>query len=374
MTSHKNIKLFNSELDVGQKIFKSVYHIVVPVIVPLAVLLLAISFFNPMEGVDRYKTTRAVAIVLCVVLVALIVVNQILNNNQKYTHYENYITKKIRLSLWIPLLIMGIIVVLPFYIMLVTSIKTSAEANSFTFTWWPQEGLTFESYKNVVEQLDGIGIKIFRTFGNTLFYSTLPVLISVLVSAISAYAFAKLYFPGRNTLFMVLLFTMMMPNSMSGSTSYMMFGTIGWLDFEAFSLPMTIPGLLGSVGTMFFLRNYFQGIPDSLCEAAKLDGCGKLKTFFRIMLPLGMPALIVQFIMGFIGHYNNFSAALVYLKYPEQFTIARAIDFFDGQNSATDKTLIAAASTISLLPTLLLYVIFQKQILNGIQMSAGLKG
>ena len=151
----------------------------------------------------------------------------------------------------------------------------------------------------------------------------------------------------------------------------MLYSSIGWLDFEVFSLPMAIPVLFGSVTTMFFLRNYYQGVSDSMFEAAKLDGCGKMKTFFYIMLPIGMPAVIVQFIMGFIGSYNDFTSALIYLRYPEQFTIARAIDFFDGQTS--DRTLIAAAAVLSLIPTLLLYAVFQNKVLSGIQMSSGLK-
>jgi ABC-type glycerol-3-phosphate transport system permease component len=121
-----------------------------------------------------------------------------------------------------------------------------------------------------------------------------------------------------------------------------------------------------------FLREYFKGIPDDMLAAARIDGCGKLHIFTAIMVPLGMPAIVAQLVLGFIGAYNDYQSALIYLRYPEQYTIQLALSFFNG--GYADKALASAGAVFGIVPLLLLYIIFQNKIISGISFSSGLKG
>ena len=111
---------------------------------------------------------------------------------------------------------------------------------------------------------------------------------------------------------------------------------------------------------------------DDMLAAARIDGCGKLHIFTAIMLPLGTPALIAQFVLGFIGVYNDYQNSLIYLKYPEQYTMQLALSFFNSEY--VDKALASAAAVFGIVPLLIIYVIFQNKIISGISFSSGLKG
>ena len=120
-----------------------------------------------------------------------------------------------------------------------------------------------------------------------------------------------------------------------------------------------------------FLREFFKGIPDEMLEAARIDGCGKLKIFTSIMIPLGMPAIIAQLVLGFIGTYNDYQTPLIYLRYNWQNTLQLSLMYF---NKQPDLALASAAAVVGVVPLLILYVIFQNKIINGISFSSGLKG
>ena len=166
-----------------------------------------------------------------------------------------------------------------------------------------------------------------------------------------------------------LIMTMMMPGCVTMTTAYIMYDKLEWTNSP---LPLVVPGCFGAATTVMFLREYFMGIPDAMLEAARIDGAGKWKCFFEIVLPLGKPALIAQLILGFVSAYNDFIAPLIYLNEPQRYTIQVALDFLNG--AIPDQTLIASAGVFSLAPMLLLYVVFQKRIISGISMSSGLKG
>lgn len=200
-------------------------------------------------------------------------------------------------------------------------------------------------------------------------YAFIPVSVGLFVSVLSAYAFAKLEFKGKKILYRILIMTIMMPGCVTMTTAYVMYEWYGWTNTP---LPLIVPGCLGSAATVMFLREYFMGIPDGILEAARIDGAGKWKCFFSIMLPLGKPALVAQFILGFVTAYNDFVAPLIYLNDPGKYTVQVALNFVNG--TIPDQTLIASAGVFSLVPMLLLYVFFQKRIINGIAMSSGLKG
>ena len=210
---------------------------------------------------------------------------------------------------------------------------------------------------------------MFQAFLNSVVYAVIPTTVGIFVSALSAYGFSKLEFKGKNFVYGLLIFTIMLPGCITMSSSFVLFDNIGWVDTP---LPLIVPGCFGSVTCVVFLKEYFSGIPNELLEAANIDGAGKLKRFVYIMLPVGLPALIAQFILIFISRYNEFTGPLIYLSSPEKYTVQIALNFFSG--SMRDKDILSAASMVAVLPMLIIYVIFQKKILSGISMSSGLKG
>lgn len=273
-----------------------------------------------------------------------------------------------RALLYIVLILIVAYILIPFYVLLITSVKTDREANYVEFSWWPQYGFDFSNYATVLSD-ETAGITIFNSFLNTLWISIVPTVVGVFVSALSAYGFAKLDFAFKKTMFSILLMTMMIPGCITMSTSFIIFDKMGWVDTP---LPLVVPGMFGGIGIIFFLRQYMMGIPDGLCDAAKIEGCGVMNVFFKIILPLSFPAVFAQLILTFIGHYNEYLKALIYLFDPKWYTLQIALTFYDSSTSSLSLT--ATACVVSIAPLLLIYVFAQNYILKGISMSSGLKG
>lgn len=359
-----------SKVSLFWKIYKTIYGLLMPVLVLAIVLSSILCCFQAKEG----SNSRWIALMTLVISILLVLIFYCINrkkdkNDVGYRQYVSKLVKKIEPSTLIPLLVMTVIVLLPFYILVITSVKTHFEAGSVVFTWWPKEGFDLSSYVDVLALGDTWGMPVGKSLLNSFIYAFVPTVVGLFSSAISAYAFSKLHFKGRDLLFSILLFTMMMPGCVTMTTSYLVYDIYGWTNS---ALPIMIPGLFGGAATVLFLKEYFTGVPDGLLEAARIDGSGKWKSFFYIMLPLGKPALIAQFILGFISHYNEFMSALIYLNDPEKYTVQILLTFLE--TMAIDASMLATAGVISLVPMLLLYVIFQKKIIDGISMSSGIKG
>ncbi|NMA66582.1 MAG: carbohydrate ABC transporter permease [Clostridiaceae bacterium] len=270
-------------------------------------------------------------------------------------------------------LIYAVCILLPFYVMLKTSITKNEEViATMRFIWFPKQGISFEAYKTALfsNVFDVYNISILKSFFNTLWQTLPTIMINLFSSGLSAFAFSKLTFPGKNVLFGILLATMMMPGTVLTMPSYIFYDTIGWSNTV---LPLMIPGLFGGAMTVFFLRQFFQGIPNDLLEAAKIDGMGFMSMYVRIMIPLSKPAFIAQFIFAFIGGYNSYLGPLLYLNsriplYPLQM----ALSLFRGIY-AHKLPVVAALTILALLPLLILYVFTQRYFVEGIA-STGLKG
>ena len=223
-------------------------------------------------------------------------------------HNPVNITKTVFVYFFLVLFLLWILV--PFYIILVTSFKTEAEVNETIFTWFPMKGFYFGGYKAIFETPIGY-ISIMTGFLNTLWIILPPTILGLLTSAFSAYAFAKLKFRGKNVLFAILLATMMIPGMVSLVPSFVIFDNIGW---NKTPLPMMIPGMFGAAACVFYLRQFFMGIPSETLEAARLDGVGYFGMFFKMLLPLSVPALIAQGVLGFVGGYNDYFGPMLYLS------------------------------------------------------------
>lgn len=270
------------------------------------------------------------------------------------------------------LIIISLLVLIPFYIIFITSLKTNSESLSIPFTWWPKHGFSLEGYKTVLfNDASGAvgGSSVLRGFLNTLIIVIPTCIIGLISSAVSSYAFAKMEFPCKRLLFSLLLFTMMLPGVITLTPSYLIYNLIGWIDTK---LPLMIPGMFGSAGVIFFLRQYYMGLPDALIESAKLDGCSTMKVIFMIMIPLSKTALTAQFVLMFIGGYNDYFGPLLYLQSPENYTLQIALKFCMSTYMLNWQK-IMAGSVLALAPTLILYMFAQKSFHSGIVMS-GLKG
>ena len=359
-----------SRLSPGLRLVKYLHDFLRPVLSAIAVLCLILCFFKSAEGSNSAVINIVVLAGAVLGIVALSVINKMLREkNQDYKIYQTFITRKMDWSNMLPLLLMTVVIGLPFYILFVTSIKTPFESGSLDFTWWPKEGIDIESYKELFSYGNVLGVSMLKLAWNSFVYAIIPTVIGVMVSALSAYAFSKLRFKGRNTLYHLLIMTMMMPGCVTMTTSYLMYSWYGWTNS---ALPLIVPGCFGAAATVMFMREYFMGIPDGMLEAARIDGAGKWTSFLLIVLPLGKPAILAQFILGFIGKYNDFMGPLIYLNDAEHYTLQVALDMIS--QFTLDKSLVASACVFALAPMLLVYVILQKKILNGISMTSGLKG
>lgn len=226
--------------------------------------------------------------------------------------------------------------------------------------------------KNYPEALEFLPVETMRGLvyvRNTVILVVLNVLGTILSSAIVAYAFARLRFPGKSKLFVLLLSTMMLPAAVTLLPTFLIFRQLGWIDSL---LPLWVPAFVGSAFNIFMLRQFFATIPGELEDAAKIDGCSYWKTFASVMLPQIKPALAVVAIWTFMGAWNNFMGPLVYINSPEKMPISYALQLFQGDRGS-EPGLLMAASTMSMIPVLLLFFFAQKYFIEGVTLS-GLGG
>ena len=256
----------------------------------------------------------------------------------------------------------------PFSMVIITSFKTRKEASDPVFHFFPEKW-SFDGYKEVFTYTSGVDDSeipvMLKGFLNTLIIVLPPTIIGLFVSAMSAYAFAKLRFKGKNVFFSALLLTMMIPGTIMLTPSYLIYDMLGWVDTP---LPLMLPGMFGAATCVFFMRQFYAGIPTSLVEAAKLDGMGYFKIFWKIMVPLSVPALFAQGILGFIGGYNDYFGPYLYLHEPEWYTLQLALASFKGTYSYNIPTVMAGA-LVALIPALVIYIVAQKYFIEGIATS-----
>lgn len=186
-------------------------------------------------------------------------------------------------------------------------------------------------------------------------------------SSLAAFAFAKMRFRGKDAFFMALLATIMIPFAVVMIPQYVLFTRFGWTNSL---LPLIVPGCFGNVGMIFFLRQNLYSIPDELMDAAKLDGCSYFGTYWRVFLPLMKGALGTQLMLWFMGIWNDYLAPTIFLRSESKWTLQVVIRSFNSYYAIqSDYALIMAASVIAMIPTLLLFFIFQRVIIESIAIS-----
>ncbi|RFU61820.1 carbohydrate ABC transporter permease [Peribacillus glennii] len=275
--------------------------------------------------------------------------------------FRRYVKNTIILSI----LILGSLVLLtPLWWMVSTSLKTPAEIAQHPPAFMP-ESFQFSNY------IEAWQTGPFTRWGlNTLFISVIVTIGSVFVNSFIAYGFAKIRFKGRNTLFVIILATMLIPGFVTLVPQYMLFSKLGWVNTY---LPLIVPAFLGSAFFIFLLRQFMLTIPKEFSEAAIMDGASHFKIWWHIMLPLTKPALITVGIFAFNGAWNDLLGPLLYLNDENLYTLQLGLQTFKGSVQVQWHYLMSMSVTI-LLPTVFLFFIFQRFFMNGANISSGTKG
>lgn len=270
-------------------------------------------------------------------------------------------SKKSNLVIHTCLILGACIMILPFIWMVLTSFKTVMESTSMNpFVFLPTKW-RIENYFEVIKQNNFL-----RLYYNTFLMMILRVLFGVGFSAMAAYAFARLEFPGRDFFFGIVLFQMMVPVQIFIIPQYLMVDKIGMRNTI---LALVFPGLVSAFGT-FLLRQFFMGLPKELEESAKLDGCNIGQTFVRVMLPLTKSGLVALAIFTALFAFKDLMWPLIVNTTTDSATLSSSLAKIQGAYSVNYPELMAA-SVLAIWPMLLLYMIFQKQFIEGIATSGG---
>ncbi|MBP3909404.1 MAG: carbohydrate ABC transporter permease [Turicibacter sp.] len=258
------------------------------------------------------------------------------------------------------LIIGSVIMILPFAWMILTSFKTLAESTQMPPKIFP-DTLQFSNYTEVMRLLP-----FDKFYINTILMLLFRVIGSVLFSAMAAYAFARLNFPGKNFFFSLVLLQMMVPGQLFIIPQFLLVQKLGLLNTVT---ALVIPGIVSAFGT-FLLRQFFMGIPKELEEAAKLDGCSIGGTFFRIMLPLANSGLVALGIFTALFAFKDLMWPLIVNMSIDKMTLSAGLASLQGQFS-TNFPQLMAGSLLAVWPMLLIFVIFQRKFIEGIATTGG---
>lgn len=268
-----------------------------------------------------------------------------------------------RILLYAVLTLFGLFFLLPLLWMFVTAVKPQSEWLS---TNWIPRDATFGNFSSI---LNNPSLPVLRWFFNSTLIATVFTVLVVALDAMAAYAYARMEFPGRNILFSLLLATLVMPGIIFLVPNYLTVASLGGLNRY---WGILAPGLAGVFG-VFFLRQFFQGIPRELEEAALIDGASIWTTFFRVVLPLSVPALSTLGIITFLASWNDFLWPLLIVgSDPSKQTLPVGLAKLQGAYSFEYGQLMAGA-VIAALPVLILYLLLQRYIVQSVA-STGLKG
>lgn len=257
-----------------------------------------------------------------------------------------------------------VLMVLPFAWMLSTSLKPQQYILSTTPQLIPNP-LTFESYIKLADR-----INLFRTFFNSLLVAVLGTAGQLLVSAMAAFAFSRMQWRGRDTVFVLYLATMMIPSVVLVIPQFILVRGLGWMNSFA---ALIVPGLFSAFGT-FLLRQSFLGLPRDFEEAAFVDGANYFTIFWRIILPLSQPALATLAVFSFMGLWNAYLWPLFVARQEAVMTLPVALAALQGgPRSLTEWNMVMAGSVVAVLPILVAYLLAQRWFVGGV-VSSGIKG
>ncbi len=268
-----------------------------------------------------------------------------------------------RLVKSIVLLVIGVLMIAPLVWMITTSLTEPIAAFDLPPTWVPVP-FSLQNFGDVVDL-----IPIGRQAVNSLIVTTISVVGSLITASLAAYAFSRIPFRGRDSVFVVLLAALMVPTQLTIIPIFIIMRKLELIDTLA---ALWIPALV-NVFAIFFLRQYFNTIPRDLDEAARIDGAGHLRILFQILLPLAGPALSALAILGFEASWNNYFGPLIFLNSPEKMTLPVGLVSLSAGQGGGPAVVVFAGITMVVLPILIVFLVFQRTFVESVA-SVGIRG
>ena len=266
-------------------------------------------------------------------------------------------------GVYIFLIIMAVIVLFPFYWMIITSLKTLTEFRSIEVTFFPKQ-VIFDNYPLAFEK-----VELVKLFLNTLLVGVVSTILSLVITVLSAFAFARLEFKGKNALFAFLLATMMIPGELFTITNYITVSELGWID----TYRVLIVPFLVSVFYIYLLRQNFMQIPNELYLAAKVDGTKDFKYLWKVMIPLSFPTLISITILKMMGAWNSYIWPRLVTNKTHWLITVGLRNATIAEDGVVNYPAQMAAVVIVSIPLFLVFVFLRKYIMKGVSRS-GIKG
>ncbi|WP_349673170.1 carbohydrate ABC transporter permease [Lacrimispora sp.] len=271
-------------------------------------------------------------------------------------------TKNLRIPLYLGLIALSLFMLVPFYWMVISSLKLNKDVFSVPMKWWP-DAMHWENYKIIWKKLP-----LVTFFFNTAKLTVITTIIQLCTSCFAAYGFTKTRFKGRDLIFLMYVTTIAVPWQVYMVPQFILVSRLGLNDTHLGLILMQAFSAFG----VFLIRQFYISIPDELCEAARIDGLNEYGIFGKIVFPLGKPAMATLTIFTFTNVWNDFMGPLIYLKTKELKTIQLGIRMFISQFGA-DYAWIMAASVCSLIPVIIVFLSCQKFFVEGVAAS-GIKG
>lgn len=277
-------------------------------------------------------------------------------------------TASTRIGDWLVFVLLSVgavVMIAPLVWMVSTSLKTKNEVFALPPVWVP-EVPQWETYVRMWQDSS-----ILTGFQNSFIVAASVTVLGMITCSMAAFAIAKMRLPFSNLIFIGMLTGIMIPYPTLMIPQFVMFSRIGWVDTL---LPLIVPAIFGNILVIFFLRQYLENVPNSIIEAAKIDGANFWQIFWRLIFPIIRPAVAAQFILWFMMVWNDYLAPILYLNTPERQTLQVVIANMNVQYATQrDYPLIMAASFVALLPILAIFLIFQRQIIESVALT-GTKG
>lgn len=261
------------------------------------------------------------------------------------------------------LIVLAVLFILPIFYLFMGSFKAESELFRVPFKWLPDK-FQFGNFINMFSS-----IPFFKYLKNTMIIVVCNIVGSLLSCSLVAYGFARLRWPGRDKVFILVLITMILPYQVTLVPLFLMFTKMKWIGTF---LPLTVTCFFGNPFFIFLLRQFFTGIPQDISEAARIDGAGEFTIFSRLVIPMAKPALTTVAIFAFIRSWNDFLGPLVFLGKDELYTLSLAASMLKS-NLDPNWSLLLALGAVMILPVLILFFVMQKYFIQGIAMS-GIKG
>ncbi|MFO7167506.1 MAG: carbohydrate ABC transporter permease [Chloroflexota bacterium] len=268
-----------------------------------------------------------------------------------------------RIIAYAVLIALSVVFAIPFLWLISTSLKPPEQLFRLPPEWIPNP-VTWSNYPRAMTQ-----IPFALYLKNTLYIALFNVVASVVSCSLVAYGFARIPWPGRNFMFLVLVSTLMIPFPVTLIPTFLIFRDLGWINTPH---PLTVPALTGNAFFIFLLRQFYLTIPEELSSAARIDGASELQIYLRIILPLARPALAVVALFTFMANWNDFLGPLIYLSDREQYTLAIGLYGFLSR-VRTDWGPLMAAATTMVAPIVALFFLTQRTFIQGITLT-GIKG